>query len=426
MPVPVLYPKVSLEMQTGRIARWLVADGAAVSTGQVIFEIDNDKAAVEVEAPADGTLRHVTAEGVEVGVGASVAHIIVADEVLAPAAPAVVTTETIMAELPDTRHPPTRSGAPALKSRSPNPTPLARRIAREQGVSLAGIIGSGPRGRVQKSDVIARLEALAAPPNKPVAPIEDAGLNAVWLRQGVGIPVVLLHGYSADLNNWRGLFAGARADFPAFAIDLPAHGASPRATPADADALCAQIESAVLARHEGPVVVAGHSFGGAIAARLAGRGRLDLRGLCLFAPAGLGPEIDEAFTRGILRAKNATSLRPWLERLVHDPAGISEAFVKAVAEARLDTGLTAAMEAFAERFFPDGTQALSVHADLARLQIPAKVIFGRQDRILPFATTRCLPATIGLHAVDACGHLPHLEHPALALRLLHEVWRSAG
>jgi hypothetical protein len=64
MPVPVLYPKVSLEMQTGRIARWLVGrrrDRQPPAT--VIFEIDNDKAAVEVEAPAAGILRHLAAEG---------------------------------------------------------------------------------------------------------------------------------------------------------------------------------------------------------------------------------------------------------------------------------------------------------------------------------------------------------------------------
>jgi pyruvate/2-oxoglutarate dehydrogenase complex dihydrolipoamide acyltransferase (E2) component len=56
MSVDVIYPKVSLESDSGRVSRWLVAEGETVSAGQVLFEIENDKAAVEVEAPADGGL----------------------------------------------------------------------------------------------------------------------------------------------------------------------------------------------------------------------------------------------------------------------------------------------------------------------------------------------------------------------------------
>ena len=85
MPTPVLYPKVSLEMQTGRIARWLVEDGAMVTAGQVIFEIDNDKAAVEVEAPAPGRLHHLAPEGAEADVGAEVARIAAEGEIANPA-----------------------------------------------------------------------------------------------------------------------------------------------------------------------------------------------------------------------------------------------------------------------------------------------------------------------------------------------------
>jgi pyruvate dehydrogenase E2 component (dihydrolipoamide acetyltransferase) len=417
MPTPVVYPKVSLEMQTGRIARWLVADGTAVAAGQVIFEIENDKAAVEVEAPAAGTLRHLAGEGAEVEVGAEVAWIAAPGETDQAPATAVAVPVAAAAERVAPAAP------PRGRLRQPNPTPLARRIARETGVSLSGLAGTGPRGRVQKSDVLAHLAAIAA---APVAVTSGATLNAVWLRRGEGMPVVLLHGFSADLNTWRGLLAGVQTGFPVLALDLPAHGASPRAVPADAEALCAAVEATIAQKVQGPFVLAGHSFGGAVAVRVAARAVAGARGLCLFAPAGLGPEIDEAFTRGILRAQSAASLRPWLERLVHDPARISDAFVRAVAEQRQDHGLTAAMQGFADRFFPDGTQVFSVKSDLARLHIPTRVIFGRQDRILPFATTRELPAQVGLHAVPDCGHLPQLEHPDLSLRLLRELWRSAA
>jgi pimeloyl-ACP methyl ester carboxylesterase len=412
MPVNVLFPKVSLEAASGRIARWCVVDGDVVTAGQVLFEIDNDKAAVEVESPGTGVIRNLTVAEKEVDVGAEVALIYASGEAVSAR-----TVESVIAAAPAISLP----SVPAHASRKgPNPTPLARRIARERGVSLEGISGSGPGGRIQRKDVLARLTGPAAP---HVA--EERPLHAVWLRRGSGVPVVMLHGYSADHNNWRGLFAGGRSDWPALAIDLPGHGQSPRAIPDHLDEIAELIEATLAAEQIGSAVLAGHSFGGALAVRLAHRARLDIRGLCLFAPGGLGPEINGPFTEGILRAKAPESLRPWLELLVHDPAAISDAFLRAVMQQRSDDGLMDAMRAFAGRFFPDGTQSLSVRAELARLPHLVRVVFGRQDRILPFAATTGLPGNVALHALDACGHMPHIEHPELAWRILSEVWRAA-
>lgn len=428
MPTHVVYPKVSLEMSSGRIARWLVAEGETVRQGQVLFEIDNDKAAVEVESPASGVIHTLVESEIEVDVGADVARIYGDGEAYGGMEIQEVETGEAVTEasrailLPGAR----RSG------RGPNPTPLARRIAREHGIVLDGLTGTGPGGRIQKTDVVARVGDARRPATIEMPTVlpavrkdgSPAPLNATWLRKGDGLPVVLLHGFSADLNNWRGMLAGARADWPALAIDLPAHGRSPHAIPDDLDRMAATIEATVAAEHDGPLVLAGHSFGGALAARLASRGQLDIHGLCLVSPAGLGPEINGAFVAGVLRARQQESLKPWLDLLVHDAAVISPAFLQAVVQQRDDTGLTAAMGAFAERFFPDGTQSISIRDDLARLSQPVRIVFGRQDRILPFSATVGLPGNVGLHAVDACGHMPHLEYPALVMKILGEVRRS--
>lgn len=150
MPTPVLYPKVSLELQTGRIARWLVEDGATVTAGQVIFEIDNDKAAVEVEAPAPGRLHHLAPEGAEVDVGAEVARITADDDVAVT--PPQAAPKPAPAQAPEpalqagaARGPLSAAPPRAEDARLPNPTPLARRIARETGLDLAGLSGTGPR-----------------------------------------------------------------------------------------------------------------------------------------------------------------------------------------------------------------------------------------------------------------------------------------
>lgn len=435
MPVNVIFPKVSLEMASGSISRWHVKEGDTVAAGQVLFEIDNDKAAVEVESPGAGIIRNLVAGDSEVDVGAEVARIFALDEVGAdmPSAPARTLEPEAAGPAVAAQH----AAAPVRSTsrRGPNPTPLARRLAQEHGIHLEGLKGTGPRGRIQKKDVLAGLAgvATAAPAAsgdadaQPSLPGRGGGqlLNAVWLRQGAGLPVVMLHGFSGDLNNWRGIFAGGRSEFPALALDLPAHGQSPRSVPDDLDEMAELVEATLAAEKIGPMVLAGHSFGAALAARVARRAQVDIRGLCLFAPAGLGPEINAPFTEGILRARSTESLRPWLETLVHDPATISDAFVRSVVQQRKDEGLTTAMTGFANRFFPDGTQSFSVASDIAKLSQIVRIVFGRQDRVLPFGSTRGLPDNVALHAFDRCGHMPHLEKPELALRILSEVWRSA-
>ncbi|TIV73395.1 MAG: biotin/lipoyl-binding protein, partial [Mesorhizobium sp.] len=80
MATAVIFPKVSLETDAGTISRWLKEDGATVNQGEPLFEIDNAKAAVEVEAPASGIVSYVRSAGEDVQVGEVVAHILQSGE----------------------------------------------------------------------------------------------------------------------------------------------------------------------------------------------------------------------------------------------------------------------------------------------------------------------------------------------------------
>lgn len=425
MPVDVIFPKVSLDQDEGSVARWCVIEGQSVTEGEVLFEIDNDKAAVEVVASATGVIRGLRASGDVVATGTTVARIFAGGESASVPVAAAIPVKLAAAPIGTTL------SAAAIDAggnrRPPNPTPLARRLAREQGIRLDGLVGTGPGGRVQKQDVVAVMGAVQAPAatTSRRASATDL-LHSAWLRNGDGTPVVMLHGFSGDLNTWRGLWAGGRSHWPALGVDLPGHGQSPRDIPADLDLLAEGVEKTLASLGIGPVVLAGHSLGAVVATRIARRGFVDARGLCLFAPAGLGPEIHAPFVEGILRAQSAESLRPWLELLVHDRSVISDTFVRQVEAQRRDQDLTQAMRRFAECFFPDGTQRFSIVPDLASVGCPVRVVFGRQDRILPFPATQRLPENVGLHACDDCGHMPQIEKPALALRILDEVWRSAS
>ncbi|MDX8530002.1 pyruvate dehydrogenase complex dihydrolipoamide acetyltransferase [Mesorhizobium sp. VK25A] len=187
MPTEVILPKVDMDMATGQISRWFAEEGAHVKKGDVLFEIETDKAAMEIDAPASGTLRNITGkERVDIPVGEPVAWIYADDEVYAPIsaqAGEMLAQPTEGGAVAPTSHsvaPP--SGLPAISptggeiSQSPSAaraTPLARRLAREAGLSIAGIKGSGPRGRVVRADVEA---AISSPLEGEVSAVRTEGV----------------------------------------------------------------------------------------------------------------------------------------------------------------------------------------------------------------------------------------------------------
>jgi pyruvate dehydrogenase E2 component (dihydrolipoamide acetyltransferase) len=156
----VTLPQLSISMEDATVSRWLVADGDSVSAGQSVVEVETDKATIEIEAPADGLLRIVAAEGA----------IVVVDGVLAelePAAAGATAAGTgAHGVAPPSEPAPTPAAAPMTTGSdvgagvSPERTgqiasPAARRLAREQGVDLTALHGTGPGGRIVARDVVA-------------------------------------------------------------------------------------------------------------------------------------------------------------------------------------------------------------------------------------------------------------------------------
>jgi len=440
MPTSVVFPKANLEKTSGEISRWSVSAGAKVSVGDVLFEVEDDKVVVEVDSPADGYIGEMTKVGKEINVGDIVATIYESKETLDAEKPTMALASSPPLEV---------AGSPVAVA-NPRPeatqtasgrvtsTPLARRIAKDKGISITELTGSGPNGRVQKRDVLAALavapaavstitgmSTLLAPSkvSRQVAGTASA-LNAVWYQKGQGLPVAFIHGFGADYTSWSGLLSGARYNWPALAIDLPCHGASETKLPHDLDGIATAVETTLQAERVTDLVIAAHSFGGAVAARMASRGMLRIRGLCLFAPAGLTPDINPNFISAMMHVRSRESLRPWLTQLVDDPSLISNVFVERSAAARASDETFAALQDFGQTFFPDGTQRFNVLADLASYLGPVRVIHGRQDRILPVEATRALPGNVAIHLWDHCGHMPHFEHRRDALRILEELRRS--
>ncbi|MEO3388360.1 pyruvate dehydrogenase complex dihydrolipoamide acetyltransferase [Mesorhizobium sp. CAU 1741] len=179
MPVEVILPKVDMDMATGRITRWYAEEGAVVKQGDVLFEIETDKAAMEIDAPASGTVRAITgAVGVDIPVGEPVAWIYAEGEDAGtipdkPAAGSSSRAEPSASEQEAKENADVVAVQGKNKAEEQRPdgqvraTPLARRIAKDSGVDIAGIAGSGPRGRVVRADVDAAIAGGTPPSGLP-------------------------------------------------------------------------------------------------------------------------------------------------------------------------------------------------------------------------------------------------------------------
>ncbi len=198
MPTEVLMPALSPTMEEGTLAKWLVKEGDTVSSGDLLAEIETDKATMEFEAVDEGVVGKIlVAEGTEaVKVNTPIAVMLAdgesADDIGAPSAPAPEAPKAADAgaeaapaggsEKPATPAPAAPSTASGDRIFA---TPLARRIAKDKGLDLAAIKGSGPHGRIVKADVenatvapaATQQPAAAAPAAAPAGPDANAILK---------------------------------------------------------------------------------------------------------------------------------------------------------------------------------------------------------------------------------------------------------
>ncbi len=208
--IPILMPKMSMTMTEGEVASWLAKVGDEIAVGDVVCEVMTDKVDMEVEATAAGTLVEIVAESGMVDVGAPIAWLEGEDDGLGldlggllsgtdePAAAETPAADTLADDHPDDHIDHRRDQEAAAATEAPGEpehvgpvaaVPRARGLARERGVDLATITGTGPEGRITVADVdpsaastppghgaAARPAAATAPAAAmPVAPAKDRG-----------------------------------------------------------------------------------------------------------------------------------------------------------------------------------------------------------------------------------------------------------
>ncbi len=209
MPIQILMPALSPTMTDGKLAKWVKKEGDTVDSGDVLAEIETDKATMEIEAVDEGTLGKIlVAEGTEgVPVNQVIALILEDGEDAsalegaaeqAPPAPAAAPAPTA----PAPAAPPSPAPAPAL---APTPTgmpataggrviasPLAKRLATERGIDLSAVTGTGPKGRIVKRDIDIAVPGVpgAMPSTAPTAPSAAPAVPSAALAAPAPVPPI--------------------------------------------------------------------------------------------------------------------------------------------------------------------------------------------------------------------------------------------
>ncbi|MBI3164839.1 MAG: 2-oxo acid dehydrogenase subunit E2 [Chloroflexi bacterium] len=203
MAETISMPKLGFDMAEGLLVRWVKQVGETINKGDVLAEIETDKATVEVESSASGVvLQHIAEQGAMVPVNAPIAIVGAAGEKVDVASPVAESGKQKTDEKPAAQTPPTVAATTQAVSPADNgpvkASPLAKKIARDNNVNLSAIQGTGPGGRVVRKDVESALAGGATfdiRPSTPVTPVtnyqlpistEDKIVTTTKLRQAIG------------------------------------------------------------------------------------------------------------------------------------------------------------------------------------------------------------------------------------------------
>jgi pyruvate dehydrogenase E2 component (dihydrolipoamide acetyltransferase) len=241
-----------------------------------------------------------------------------------------------------------------------------------------------------------------------VSPERFVGARALWKAAKVS-EIVVAHANpgAVGLSAIAGMLA---EEHTVLALDLPGHGGSSKAVgDGSVDSLADAVEQFLDSQSLSLAHLVGHSLGGSVAAAVAVRGRAS--SLTLVAPAGLAAGLNRDYIDGFIEAENRRELKPVLQMLFADESLVTRSLVDDVLKYKRIDGVDGALRTIAGAAFADVV-------DLTDLDVPALVIWGAEDRVVPAAHAERAPAGAEVHVIDGAGHSPHMEAAAEVNRLL--------
>jgi pyruvate dehydrogenase E2 component (dihydrolipoamide acetyltransferase) len=367
---PITMPKWGLAMTEGLVSAWHLEEGSVVEKGTEAVDIETEKITNEFQSPASGVLRRRLVEvGETVPVGA----------LLGVLADAEASDEEIDA--------------------------YVERFNAEFAETLA-----------------ARAEEADAGPQPETVEVGDHKLRYLLMGAGETEPLVLIHGFGGDLNNWlfnQPVLAERR---PVLALDLPGHGGSSKSMEAfDIDSLGRVVGEFLDMLDLQVTHLAGHSLGGAVAAQLALTRPDRVGSLTLIASAGLGPDINMDYIRGFIGARRRKDLKPVVEQLFADPSLVNRDMLDDLLKFKRLDGVEALLTRLADTVFANGTQPVTLRDELLGLEVATQVVWGAEDRIIPAAHAKALPNAVQVSVLEDAGHMVHMEKAAEVNELIEAL-----
>tara|TARA_B100001996_G_scaffold79806_1_gene58834 strand:+ start:129 stop:1517 length:1389 start_codon:yes stop_codon:yes gene_type:complete len=449
-------PRMGETMEEGTVLTWFKSPGDSFKRGEVLLELETDKMVVEVPALEDGDLLEILAsEQSTVEIGSSLALIGMKESVSKIKKGGVEEIQEIAktksykeqdslpqdSSMMDFTKDNFEILKPQTKDENVRSTPAARRLAKNNTISLKKVTGTGPMGRIEKKDVEEIINKIQKPSfadakktggesakkilEEQSLKIGDHQLN--FQRRGVSgrTPLLFIHGFGSDSQTWRYSLGELSKTREVWAIDLPGHGKSlefPMSYESKtlfneyAKVLKEFLSNAGLKR----VHLIGHSLGGGIALNFALNHLNSVSSLTLLAPMGLGNSINEKFIESFAKGESFQEIRESLNLLFYNNSWVTDSLVHPTVLQHQNPEFRKILGRLASILQKQGKQSWKVRDELQNLSIPVKLIWGKEDKILPFSHAQDLPGSFAVHTFPNTGHMVHIEQSKVINRLIGE------
>lgn len=360
--VPILMPKWGLSMKQGTLAAWHVEEGTEIKPGDEIMDVETDKIANVVEAADGGLLRR------RVGTAGEIYPVQALLGVLAPAS--------------------------------------------ISDAEIDAYIGAFEMPVIEEDEE-------QAPTHESV----DLAVGRIRYtsREGDGTPVILIHGFGGDSDNWLFNIDAIGASAPVYALDLPGHGGSVKSI--ENPDLGTMVDAVVqLMDHLSidKVHLVGHSMGGLVSGQTALDHGGRVASLTLICSAGLGDEINSGYIDGFVFSASRKDLKPTLKHLFADETLVSRAMVDDLLKYKRLDGVPAFLEALKSNLFAEGKQAVNIASGLSDLEIPIQVVWGEDDAVIPHSHANAITgATVTV--IAGAGHMVQMENASRVNELIEHL-----